>query len=44
MVEFFRLRSERSEVRNLPQLCCVLEQDILLPVSTGNTQEAVALP
>ena len=29
-------------VQNLPQLCCVLEQDTLLPESTGNTQEAVA--
>ena len=29
-------------VRNLPQPCCVLEQDTLLPESTGNTQEAVA--
>ena len=28
-------------VRNLPPLCCVLEQDTLLPESTGNTQEAV---
>ena len=30
------------EVRNLPPPCCVLEQDTLLPESTGNTQEAVA--
>ena len=29
-------------VRNLPPPCCVLEQDTLLPESTGNTQEAVA--
>ena len=29
-------------VQNLPPSCCVLEQDILLPESTGNTQEAVA--
>ena len=29
-------------VRNLPQPCCVLEQDTLLPESTGHTQEAVA--
>ena len=30
-------------IRNLPPPCCVLEQDTLLPESTGNTQEAVAL-
>ena len=30
-------------VRNLPMLCCVLEQDTLLPESTGNTKEVVAL-
>ena len=30
-------------VRNLPLQCCVLEQDTLLPESTGNTQEAMAL-
>ena len=30
------------EVRNLSPPCCVLEQDTLLPESTGNTQEAVA--
>ena len=24
-------------VQNLPPLCCVLEQNILLPESTGNT-------
>ena len=29
-------------VRNLPPPCCVLEQDTLLPESTGNTQVAVA--
>ena len=29
------LRSERSGVRNLPPPCCVLEQDTLLPESTG---------
>ena len=29
------LRSERSGVRNLPPLCCVLEQGTLLPESTG---------
>ena len=29
-------------VRNLPPPCCVLEQNTLLPESTGNTQEAVA--
>ena len=29
-------------VRNLPPLCCVLEQDTLLPERTGNIQEAVA--
>ena len=38
-----RTQSERSGVRNLPPLFCVLEQDTLLPGSTGNTQEAVAL-
>ena len=27
---------------NLTLPCCVLEQDTLLPESTGNTQEAVA--
>ena len=30
-----RLRSERSGVRDLPPPCCVLEQDTLLPESTG---------
>ena len=34
---------QRSRVQNLPPPCCVLEQDTLLPESTGNTQEAVAL-
>ena len=29
-------------VRNLPPPCFVLEQDTLLPESTGNTEEAVA--
>ena len=29
------LRSERSRVRDLPPPCCVLEQDTLLPESTG---------
>ena len=29
------LRSERSGVRDLPPPCCVLEQDTLLPESTG---------
>ena len=29
-------------IPNLPQPCCVLEQDTLLPESTGNTQDAVA--
>ena len=29
------LRSERSGVRYLPPPCCVLEQDTLLPESTG---------
>ena len=29
-------------VRNLPPPCCVLEQDTLLPKSTGYNQEAVA--
>ena len=37
------LRSERSGIQNLPPPCCVLEQDTLLPESTGHTQEAVAL-
>ena len=32
----------RGRVRNLPPPYCVLEQDTLLPESTGNTQEAVA--
>ena len=27
--------NERSGVRNLPPPCCVLEQDTLLPESTG---------
>ena len=41
MVE--RRTPEREfEVRNLPPLCSVREQDTLLPESTGNTQEAVA--
>ena len=31
----FEPRSERSWVRNLPPPCCVLEQDTLLPESTG---------
>ena len=35
---------ERSVVRNLPLPCCVLEQDTLLPESTGNIQEAVLRP
>ena len=35
---------QRTPVRNLPRLCCVLEQDTLLPESTGNTQEAVLRP
>ena len=37
-------RTPESEVgvRNLPPPCCVIEQDTLLPESTGNTQEAVA--
>ena len=34
---------ERSGIQNLPPPCCVLEQDFLLPESTGNTQEAVVL-
>ena len=29
------VRSERSGVRYLPPPCCVLEQDTLLPESTG---------
>ena len=33
-----RVWSERSGIRNLP----LLEQDILLPESTGSAQEAVA--
>ena len=28
---------------NLPLLCFVLERDTLVPESTGNTQEAMAL-
>ena len=32
-----------SGVRNLRPPCCSLEQDTLLPESTGKTQEAVAL-
>ena len=36
------LRSKRSGIRSLSPPCCVLEQDTLLPESTGNTQEAVA--
>ena len=28
-------KAERSGVRNLPPPCCVLEQDTLLPESTG---------
>ena len=35
-------RTPEREVRNRPPPCCVLEQDTLLPKSTGNTQEAVA--
>ena len=37
-------RTLEQEVRvpNLSLPCCVLEQDTLLPESTGNTQEAVA--
>ena len=35
-------RREVSGVRNLPPPCCVLEQDTLLPESTGYTQEVVA--
>ena len=31
-----------SGVRNLHPPCCVLEQDTLLPKSTGNTQKVVA--
>ena len=30
------------ERENPPPPCCVLDQDTLLPVYTGNTQEAVA--
>ena len=37
------LRSERLGVQNLPPPSCVLEEDTLLPESTGNTLEAVAL-
>ena len=29
-------------VRNIPPPCCVVEQETLLPDSTGNIQEAVA--
>ena len=40
MVE--RRTPEREEgVRSLPPPCCVIEQDTLLPESTGNAQEAV---
>ena len=35
-------RTMVREDGNLPPPCCVLEQDTLLPESTGNTQEAVA--
>ena len=39
-IDFFKftsmfIRSERSGVRDLPPPCCVLEQDTLLPESTG---------
>ena len=37
-----RTPEREVEARNLPPLCCVLEQDTLLPKSTGNTQEVVA--
>ena len=39
-----RTLEQEVGVQNLPPLCCVLEQDTLLPESTGtcNTQEAVA--
>ena len=42
MVERRTLEQEVG-VRNLPPPYCVLEQDTLLPESTGNTKEAVAL-
>ena len=37
-------RTPEPEIRvgNLPQPCCVLEQDTLIPENTGKTQEAVA--
>ena len=37
-----RLRSKTSGVQNPSLSCCVLDQDTLLPESTGYTQEAVA--
>ena len=36
-------QTPEQEIRgSKPTSCCVLEQDTLLPESTGNTQEAVA--
>ena len=37
-----RTQEREVGVRNLPPPCCVLEQDTVLPESTGNAQEAVA--
>ena len=36
-----RTPSREVGVRNLPPPCHILEQDTLLPESTGNTQEAM---
>ena len=35
VVECWTPERQRSGVRNLPPPCCVLEQDTLLPESTG---------
>ena len=42
MVERRTPSREVEGVRNLPPPSCVIEQDIQLPESTGNTQEVVA--
>ena len=36
-----RIPEREVGARNLPSPFCVLEQDTLLPGSTGNTQEAI---